>query len=60
MFSAFLDSYVNIVKNLQILSLDVSIYWHNLHQDAANINAENAKTKSYRKYLKVFISRNVN
>ena len=60
MFSAFLDSYVNIVKNLQILSLNVSIYWHNLHQDEANNNAENAKMKSYRKYLKVFISRNVN
>ena len=51
---------MNIVKNLQILSLDVSIYYQNLHQDAAKTYAEIAKIKSYCKYLKVFISRDVN
>ena len=30
----FLDTYINMVKYLQRVPLDVSINWHYLHQDA--------------------------
>ena len=30
----FLDTYINITKYLQIVTLDVYINWRSLHQDA--------------------------
>ena len=36
----FLDTYINLVKYLQNVSLDVYINWCYLHQDAGNIKYE--------------------
>ena len=36
----FLDTYVNLVKYLQIVSFDVSINWRYLDQDAAKTYSE--------------------
>ena len=39
-FIVILDTYINVVKNLQRVPLDVCIHWRCLHQDAAKIYSE--------------------
>ena len=55
----FLDTYVNLVKYLQRLPLDVSINWHYLHQDAGKTYSEISNMRSYWKYTKATISRHM-
>ena len=47
MFSLyFLDPFINMVKYLQIVPLDVSINWCYLHQDAGKTYSEISKIRS--------------
>ena len=49
-FIVFSDIYVNIVKYLQRVSLDVSINWRYLRRDAGETYSEISKMRSYWKY----------
>ena len=42
----FLDNYINLVKYIQTVPLDVSINWRYLHQDAGKIYSEISKMRS--------------
>ena len=53
----FLDTYKNLVKHLQRVSLDVSINWCYLRQDAGKTYAEISNMRSYWKYSKATIFR---
>ena len=48
----FLDTYINMVKYLEKVPLDISINWHYLHQDAGNTYLKISKTRSYWTYQK--------
>ena len=48
----FLDTYINLVKYLQRVPLDVSISWRYLHQDAGKTYSEISSLISYWKYSK--------
>ena len=52
MFIAFLDAYINMIKNLQRVSLDVSINWRYLHQDTGKTYSEISNMRSYWKHSK--------
>ena len=39
----FLDTYINMVKYLQRVPLDISINWHYLHQDAGKTYSKISK-----------------
>ena len=49
--SYFLDTYINLVKCLQRVPLDVSINWHCLHQDAGKTYSEISNMRSCWKYF---------
>ena len=51
-FIVFSYTYVNIVKYLQRVSLDVSINWRYLRQDAGKTYSEISKMRSYWKHQK--------
>ena len=51
----FLDTYINLVKYLQIVPLDASINWFYLHQDAGKTYLEISNMRSYWKYSKATI-----
>ena len=53
----FLDTYINLVKYLQRVPLDVSINWRYLHQDAGKTYSEISDMRSYWKYSKETICR---
>ena len=53
----FLDTYINLVKYLQNVSLDVYINWCCLHQDAGKNYSEISNMRSYLKYSKATICR---
>ena len=55
----FLDTYINLVKYLQRVPLDVSINWRYLHQDAGKTYSEISNMRSCWKYSKVTICRHV-
>ena len=55
----FLDTYVNLVKYLQRIPLDVSINWRYLHQNAGKTYSEISNTRSYWKYSKATICRHI-
>ena len=62
MFFVFLDTYVNIVKNLKSFKefhLDVSIYWRYLYQDPGKTYSELSKMRTYWKYVKATICRHM-
>ena len=46
-FTAFLDTYLNMVKDLRRVPLDVSIQWRYLHQDTRNTYSKMSKMGSY-------------
>ena len=48
-----------MVKNLQIVPLDVFIHWRYIHQDAGKTYSEISKTRSYWKYSKATIWRHM-
>ena len=52
----FLDTYINLVKYLQRVLLDVSINWRYLHQDAGKPYLEISNMRSYWKYSKATIA----
>ena len=58
-FIVFLDTYINLVKYLQSVPLDVSINWCYLHQDAGKSYLEKSKMRSYWKYSKTTNSRHM-
>ena len=45
-FIVFFRSFINMVKYLQIVPLDVSINWCYLHQDAGKTYSEISKIRS--------------
>ena len=47
----FLDTYINLVKYLQRVPLDVSINWCYLHQDAGKTYSEISNMRSSWKYF---------
>ena len=53
----FLDSFINLVKYLQRVPLDVSINWRYLHQDTGKTYSELSKIRSYWTYSKATIRR---
>ena len=53
----FLDTYINLVKYLQNVSLDVYINWCYQHQDAGKTYSEISNMRSYLKYSKATICR---
>ena len=55
----FLDTYINLVKYLQNVALDVSINWCYLHQDAGKTYSEISNMRSYWKYSKATICRHM-
>ena len=55
----FLDTYVNLVKYLQIVSFDASINWRYLDQDAAKTYSEISNMRWYWKYSKSIICRDM-
>ena len=57
MFIVILDTFINLVKYLHRVKLDVSINWHYLHQDAGKTCSEISKMRSYWKYSKSPICR---
>ena len=46
--------YINMVKYLQRVSLDVSINWRYVHQDARKTYSEVLKMRSYWRYQKAY------
>ena len=55
----FLDTYINLVKHLQNVPLDVFINWCYLHQDAGKTYSEISNMRSYWKYSKATICRHM-
>ena len=55
----FLDTYINLVKYLQRVPLDVSTNWRYLRQDAGKTYSEISKMRSYWKYSKATICRHM-
>ena len=55
----FLDTYINLVKYLQRVLLDVSTNWRYLRQDAGKTYSEISKMRSYWKYSKATICRHM-
>ena len=55
----FLDTYINLVKYLQRVPLDVSINWRYLHQDAGKTDSEISDMRSYWKYSKANVYRHM-
>ena len=55
----FLDTYINLVKYLQKVPLDVSINWCYLHQDAEKTYSEILNMRSYWKLSKTTICRHI-
>ena len=55
----FLDNYINLVKYIQTVPLDVSINWRYLHQDAGKIYSEISKMRSYWRCSKATICRHM-
>ena len=55
----FLDTYVNLVKCLQRVPLDVSTDWRYLHQDVGKTYSEMSKMISYWKFSKATICRHM-
>ena len=55
----FLGNYINLAKYLQRVSLEVSVNWHFLHQDAEKIYTEISNMRSYGKYSKAIICRHM-
>ena len=55
----FLDTYINLVKYLQKVPLDVSINWCYLHQDAEKTYSEISNMRLYWKYSKATICRHM-
>ena len=55
----FLDTYINLIKYLQRVPLDVSINWLYLHQDARKTYSEISNMRSYWKYSKATICRHM-
>ena len=55
----FLDTYINLVKYLQRVPLDVSINWRYLHQDAGKTDSEISDMRSYWKYSKANVCRHM-
>ena len=51
----FLDTYINLVKHLERVPLDVSINQYYLDQDAAKTYSEVSNMRSYWKYSKATI-----
>ena len=55
----FLDTYMNLVKCLQRVPLDVSTDWRYLHQDVGKTYSEMSKMISYWKFSKATICRHM-
>ena len=55
----FLDTYMNLVKSLQRVPLDVSTDWRYLHQDVGKTYSEMSKMISYWKFSKATIYRHM-
>ena len=55
----FLDTYMNLVKCLQRVPLDVSTDWRYLHQDVRKTYSEMSKMISYWKFSKATICRHM-
>ena len=58
-FLHFLETYKNLVKYLQRVSLDVSINWRYLHQDAGKTYSEISNMRPYWKYSNAIICRHM-
>ena len=54
-----LDTYINLVKYLQRVPLDVSINWYYLHQDSGKTYLGMSNMRSYWKYSKSTICRHM-
>ena len=55
----FLDTYINKVKYLQRVPLDIFINWRYLNQDAGRTYSEISNMRSYWKYSKAPICRHM-
>ena len=54
-----LGTYINLIKYLQRVPLNVSINWRYLHHDAGKRCSEISKMRSYWKYSKATICRHM-